>query len=144
MDNAAKALIIAGAILLSILIIALGVTIFSNAQSGISDSLARMDQNTKEAFNSQFSQLEGENVKGIKVKELIRTLRQNAATNIDDAAKRPSYEIDGEKADSKDNDYADKLDTINAKIKNNKTYSITITKHNKAGIVSEIVVKPTN
>lgn len=139
MDNAAKALIIAGAILLSILIIALGVTIFSNAQSGISDSLARMDQHAREAFNSQFSQLEGENVKGIKVKELIRTLRQNAVTNMDDLAKRPAFKIGSQNATSNDTEYEKKLDTANNEIKNNKTYNIKITEHNK-GIVSSIEV----
>ena len=52
MENSSKALIIAGAILISILIIGLGVTIFQNAQkvikgSGNVDSQAAMAKNIK-------------------------------------------------------------------------------------------------
>ena len=42
MENASKALIIAGAILLSILIIAIGMFIYNSASSTITDSLTSM------------------------------------------------------------------------------------------------------
>ena len=52
MENASKALIIAGAILLSILIISLGIMIFRQA-SGVVDSNA-MDEVAVSAFNQKW------------------------------------------------------------------------------------------
>ena len=52
MENASKALIIAGAILLSILLITLGIMIFSQAQDTIHNS--GMTQAEITTFNNQF------------------------------------------------------------------------------------------
>ena len=50
MENASKALIIAGAILLSILIITIGLYVYSNAKSTIDNSLTSMSKSEKDAF----------------------------------------------------------------------------------------------
>ena len=68
MENASKALIIAGAILLSILLITLGIFIFQQAQSTIQNS--GMSQAEINTFNSQFSKYEGTK-KGSEVKSMI-------------------------------------------------------------------------
>ena len=52
MENASKALIIAGAILLAILLISLGIIIFSQAQDTINNS--GMSQAELQTYNSQF------------------------------------------------------------------------------------------
>lgn len=57
MENASKALIIAGAILLSILIIALGVFVFNQAKSAVGNT-GLSDQEVA-AFNSKFDSYEG-------------------------------------------------------------------------------------
>ena len=72
MENASKALIIAGAILLSILIIALGVFVFNQAKSAVGNT-GLSDQEVA-AFNSKFESYEG-NQKGSSVKALINTVR---------------------------------------------------------------------
>lgn len=72
MENASKALIIAGAILLSILIIALGVFVFNQAKSAVGNT-GLSDQEVA-AFNSKFDSYEG-NQKGSSVKALINTVR---------------------------------------------------------------------
>lgn len=72
MENASKALIIAGAILLSILIIALGVFVFNQAKSAVGNT-GLSDQEVA-AFNSKFDSYEGKQ-KGSSVKALINAVR---------------------------------------------------------------------
>ena len=57
MENASKALIIAGAILLSIAIIGIGMAVFQMASGTISS--ANMSAQEIEAYNSEFSKYEG-------------------------------------------------------------------------------------
>ena len=59
MENASKALIIAGAILLSILIIAIGMFIYNSAQSTINDSMTSFSTQEIEAFNNNFESYKG-------------------------------------------------------------------------------------
>ena len=77
MENASKALIIAGAILLSILIISLGVVVFQQAQN-IANSNGMSDVE-KTAFNSKFTQYEGDSVKGTGVNALLQAIRTSNA-----------------------------------------------------------------
>ena len=68
MENASKALIIAGAILLAILLISLGIMIFNQAQDTVNNS--GMTQAEITAFNNKFLKYEGEQ-KASVVKSLI-------------------------------------------------------------------------
>lgn len=70
MENASKALIIAGAILLSILLISLGIMIFNQA-SDVTNTNALTDAQ-KTTFNNKFLKYEGDKVKGASVKSLIQ------------------------------------------------------------------------
>ena len=76
MENASKALIIAGAILLAILIISLGILIYNQA-SGIvtNNSMSEVDINT---FNSKFTQYGGEQ-RGSAVRALIQQVQSSNA-----------------------------------------------------------------
>ena len=74
MENASKALIIAGAILLAILIIALGVFIFNKAKSATNmDDLSNQQVG---AHNSTFQNYEG-TINGTQAKALIDAIRNN-------------------------------------------------------------------
>ncbi|WP_304401809.1 hypothetical protein [uncultured Clostridium sp.] len=86
MENASKALIIAGAILLSILIIAIGMFIFTNAQSTITDTMTSMSKQEQNAFNSQFTGYDGA-LTGSQVKSLIGDLVTNANTYVEEPGK---------------------------------------------------------
>ena len=68
MENASKALIIAGAILLSILLISLGIMIYNQAQDTVNNS--GMSQAELQAFNNKFLKYEGTRT-GSEVKALI-------------------------------------------------------------------------
>ena len=59
MENASKALIIAGAILLSILIISLGIMVYNNAKNTVGN--ASLDKQEIETFNSQWQVYVGKN-----------------------------------------------------------------------------------
>lgn len=93
MENASKALLIAGAILLSILIIAIGMFIFTSAQSQVNDALTDMSSQQIEAFNSNFSSYDAEQV-GSQVKSLLGRLIANGNTYTEEPAKVPSVFID--------------------------------------------------
>ena len=82
MENASKALIIAGAILLAILIISLGIMILGKAQDTINGS--GMTQSEVQAFNEKFTKYEGSQ-RGSSVRSLIQDVVSNNGTqeNID-------------------------------------------------------------
>lgn len=87
MENASKALLIAGAILLSILLISLGIMIFTQAQDTINNS--GMSKAEITAFNSQFTKYEGTQ-KGSNVKSLIQEVN---TSNASDAAEGNGRQI---------------------------------------------------
>ena len=83
MENASKALIIAGAILLAILLISLGIMIFNQAQDTVSGS--GMDQAAVTSFNNQLLKYEGSK-KGTMVKAMIQeVLAINAESDNNDS-----------------------------------------------------------
>ena len=84
MENASKALIIAGAILLAILIISLGILIFSQAQ----DTVGSINMSEQEimAFNNKFTPYEGSNKRGSEVNALIQAVRANNQSASDEGA----------------------------------------------------------
>ena len=86
MENASKALIIAGAILLSIAIIGIGMYVFNMASSTINKS--NMSDSEVSAYNSQFRKYEGGNQNGATCKALCDTIRNHNAANQDDVTKQ--------------------------------------------------------
>ncbi len=74
MENASKALIIAGAILLAILIIALGVYIFNQAKS--TTNVDELTNQQVQAHNNTFFNYEG-SINGTQAKALIDAIRNN-------------------------------------------------------------------
>lgn len=88
MENASKALIIAGAILVSILIVSLGVMIF-NSMSGTARKMANMDEQEIAAFNSKITPYLGKSISGSQVNALIQYVISNniACANSGDTHK---------------------------------------------------------
>ena len=80
MENASKALIIAGAILLSILLISLGIMIFNQAQDTVTNS--GMTEAELTAFNNKFLKYEGTQ-KGTMVKSMMQDVMANNANASD-------------------------------------------------------------
>ena len=76
MENASKALIIAGAILVSIMIVSLGVFIF-NRMGGTAKEMANMDKQEIATFNSKITPYLGNSISGSQVNALIQYVISN-------------------------------------------------------------------
>lgn len=82
MENATKALIIAGAVIITILVISLGVMVFNNYSASVSENSSLDEQEITE-FNNQFTEYLGETVPGSQVNaliQLVRSVNQKAIT----------------------------------------------------------------
>ncbi len=90
MENASKALIIAGAILLAILIISLGIMIYQQA-SGVVNNNA-MSEVDISSFNQKFTQYQGENVRGAQINALLDQVRNNNVTYQNDSSRQVTIE----------------------------------------------------
>lgn len=157
MENASKALLIAGAILLAILIIAIGMFIYNSAQATVNDSLTSMSTQEVEAFNNQFNSYEQEQT-GSNVKALIGRLIANANTYEEESAKVPKIiylpgtsanytdNSHGTKAnayattDSKTEDYIKGLSTLRNNIENKHKYWVTM-EAGTSGVITYIQIE---
>ena len=88
MENASKALIIAGAILLSILLISLGIMIFNQAQSAVDGS--GMSDAQVQTFNAKWLKYEGRQ-KGSTIRSLVQEVMAN--NNNDEASEETMVSI---------------------------------------------------
>ncbi len=138
MENASKALIIAGAILLAILIIALGVFIFQRAQSATSD-LGGIDETKLQSVNQKFENYEGTK-SGSDVRALVDLIRTNNNQYSDPSLAREITLYDGS------NKVTD-LGTFKAGVEPGATYTVTMKKYRDKGAtkgyIEEISVKKT-
>ena len=83
MENASKALIIAGAILVSILLITFGVMIMSST-GGTQDTVKQQsDSMAIQSFNSQFLPYEGSGFTKEQILKLISVMKASNAANPD-------------------------------------------------------------
>lgn len=79
MENASKALLIAGAILIVILLIAVGMMVYQGAQGSINKAIGSMSSTEKDIHNKQFESYIGQKVSGSNVKSLLSKIITNNA-----------------------------------------------------------------
>lgn len=79
MENASKALLIAGAILIVILLIAVGMMVYQGAQGSINKAIGSMSSTEKDIHNKQFESYMGQKVSGSNVKSLLSKIITNNA-----------------------------------------------------------------
>ena len=75
MDNASKALIMAGAILISIAIVGVGVFIFSSTSSITNSGQQQLDASAAQMANSTLRQYAGDRQRGSTVNEFVEYVR---------------------------------------------------------------------
>lgn len=124
MENASKALIIAGAIILSILIIGLGMFIFQKANSATEG--ADLSSQKVKAYNSVFEQYVGTQT-GINVKALLDEVRSHNLANASDAYLNIDVQESSQAATTTPPTAAvtaATVNTIRAKIQNGKSYTV--------------------
>ena len=130
MENASKALIIAGAILISIVLITFGVIILGQGSEVINS--ADMSEVEITTFNTKFTQFEGTNVRGSKVNALLNTVLQNNLSQDDEGKK---VQVTGSVTLEKN------AKTLSTKAFTGKTYSVTCSySESGTGLVETITV----
>lgn len=138
MENASKALIIAGAILLSILIIGLGMFIYQQAAGAMSG--AGLDKEKIAAYNSEFEQYEGTQ-SGTNVRALCDLVRSHNNANVDDTTMQIIIQTSsaaGITNASEDGFTAAAINSIKSNIKAGKTYTIDFGYDAKSGYIVAI------
>ena len=130
MENASKALIIAGAILISILIIGIGMAVINATTSVTGGTQNAMDKQELETFNSNYTTYVGENKRGSQVTTLINAI----------IASNGSYEDYPIKLTYGGTTYeGENISSVLKSVKSTKKYDIDV-KMDKTGRVNEIVV----
>lgn len=146
MENASKALIIAGSVLLAILLIALGVTIFNNARNAA--STGPLDSAEINMFNQQFDKFIGsEEILGSQVKNLLSTAISNASTNKDELIKLPTiaWESRTEQAQCANTDsatiqaYIDQISAFRSSVVSRNYYTVSCT-YAGTGLINSITI----
>lgn len=89
MENASKALIIAAAILIAIVLISLGVMVLGQGSQLVKN--ADMSEAEITAYNQPFEQYKGKNVRGTNVVQLKNKVEQHNRTYADDASKKITW-----------------------------------------------------
>lgn len=142
MENASKALIIAGAILLSILIIALGVFIFNQSKSALGN-VGLSDQEVA-AFNSKWESYQGTQI-GSSVRSMVTQINNYNRTCNDgryikiSSSKSSSSAVEFEDSNpSADTSSSSLYSTSNYNPGN--TYTVTM-EYTSGGLIANIVIE---
>lgn len=87
MENATKALLIAAAILIAIVVITLGVFVLGKGSSLVKENSDMSDVEIS-TYNSKFEGFCGKNIRGAQVRQLINAVNQHNRTNSDDVSRQ--------------------------------------------------------
>ena len=123
MDNASKALIMAGAILISVMLVSLGVMLFSSASSQIEGAIDISDTNEVLMFNNQFLTFQGDQ-RGVAINQLITKAIASNAKYYE------TVTINGATPSG---------DTLNS-FERNGNYSVSFDYNGDTGLISNIVI----
>ena len=130
MENASKALIIAGAILLSISIIAIGMAVFNQAKEAMDgSSLASEKVST---YNSKFDSYAGSQ-SGSNVKALLTTIQNHNLANVNDDSLQIAITVDGTSYD-KDGTKA------KAAVKSGYQYDVVFGNDASSGYINSVTI----
>ena len=83
MDNASKALIIAGAVLIAVMLVSLGVLIYNQAKGVVDETSTTMTGLSVSGFNGLFSQYYGSNKTSATLKSLVEQVNSTNRTSED-------------------------------------------------------------
>ena len=141
MENASKALIIAGAILLSILLIGVGMYIYNSSMGNIEAAIGQMDSQEIQMFNAQFNQYEGTKVKGSQVRALLGTIVSSNTTYQDFAFKQVAVTTSGVTGLSSQLSGTNDPNTLsNARTYINTVASYTVSFGTTAGLITSVSI----
>lgn len=142
MENASKALIIAGAILLSILIIGLGMTIYNKAADAMSG--AGLDSQKAMAYNSEFENYEGLQ-SGQSARKLCDLIKAHNNSHQDDETLNITVTVGSATPSTTTPSQvvtASEVSAQKALIKSGKQYKVTFGYDTKTGYIVDCVIEP--
>lgn len=137
MENASKALIIAGAILLAISIIGIGMFIYTKAQTTIQGTDFTTEQAA--AYNSKFDSYLGKQT-GANVRALCDTIRNHNIANTSDTSKQIDVVTHEATATTPPTDVvsASAVNSIRNGISTSATYDISFGYDSKTGYIIQV------
>ena len=140
MENASKALIIAGAILISILLISLGILIYNQATNITNGQ--QMSEVEVSSYNSKFTQYEGDKVTGTQVRALINQVNtSNSSEDNINVSRSVEIVASGFTATGKAITNGNGANTYTVSgLSNTKKYKVEITGYNDNGCISQITI----
>lgn len=139
MENASKALIIAGAILISIVLVSVGVIVVQSLDP--SSATEKMDEQAVQAFNSKFDSYIGVNVSGTSVRSLLRAVATNNTTNAEEESKIIKVTTNGLTDNITEESATEKINNLIPKIGTAYRYEVTTSTNNVSGIIEKINIK---
>lgn len=141
MENASKALIMAGAVLLALLIISLGVMIYNNYSKTVAENSDLSDQEIT-SLNSKILPYIGDNISGSKVNALITVVYAMNRNFEGDKIVMNWTDEDGKSGGiNAQGDYLSG-NTNTKKVKTGKYYKVEIDSYSSAGLINKITIKP--
>ena len=139
MDNAAKALLLAGGILIGILIISLSMYMYTQFQDVYSDNMRLKDSYEKTSFNSFFTKY-GEDISGADAYNILSRVYESN-NDYDDIAEVIDVNGDaGFSVDSSDTNYYEKVFYFSEFFHETYKYSYT---YGNDGVISTITIDKT-
>ena len=137
MENATKALLIAAAILIAIVVITLGVFVLGKGSTLVKDNSDMSDVEIS-TYNSKFEAYFGTNVRGAQVNQLISAINQHNKANGEDESKQikvsGTFETDG-------------VNPITSRAQTGKAYTVNVNTgadnggYTTGGLIKEIKIE---
>ena len=132
MENATKALLIAAAVLIAILIITLGLVVYNNSANTVNQ--ANLSSQEIQAQNEKFTRYNGTNKRGSEVNSLLQTALNYNLNTTDDGNKVTVTGKNGAPS------LATTATSITTQADTSALYTIEVKYEGAGGLVSEVVV----
>ena len=132
MENATKALLIAAAVLIAILIITLGLVVYNNSANTVNQ--ANLSSQEIQAQNEKFTRYNGNNKRGSEVNSLLQTALNYNLNTTDDGNKVTVTGKNGAPS------LATTATSITTQADTSALYTIEVKYEGAGGLVSEVVV----
>lgn len=138
MENATKALLIAAAVLVAILIISLGLVVYNMAAEAVNNS-ANLSEYEIQAFNDKFKKYEGTNVSGTTVNAMINTVFNHNLAQ-EDAARKITVKDAAGTTSPKTYVDAGNVTKSPSKVDTGKRYQVTATYNSNSKLITELII----
>ncbi len=138
MDNASKALIIAGAVLIAVMLVSVGVAIYQQAQGVVDQGKSSMAGLEVTMANAKYSMYEKKGQSRREIEQLLNQVAQGYAQNDEHTVIVNFKSISPAPSQAKDRDTALKARDVIKKVTNH-TFDVE-TKTDKSGYIYEMTV----